>query len=351
MSLSPARLPQDALLDRRGVPDLATLRESVEAYIAMRARGISQGDFSARAQGCWGLVAHGSASLGWIDASLAAGDDDAIADAAGILGWIGVPARLAARLRELRSTLPEGEALGVVTHILPADARQSPATPANELLLGGRWEAFASNVWFIEASLDDTLRGIREGHHPSFVERLRTKPMTGTLHQLFAHLEPWAMPGWKTLVVSTKGAWTALFSQGADVYQLSVAAGALGCRHVETGFSPSVVRGGRVVQYGYAKLALTHGKTVARMLLAHQDDRWKWDVQGDALPFEETSAYRERVIAKRLDLARLNRYCAALGIRRNDASWYGPQAVLIERRNPKEGGRTMSAAEWLARHR
>jgi hypothetical protein len=233
---------------------------------------------------------------------------------------------------------------------LPQDARlDGRGVPA--LLLGGRWEAFTEQIWFLEAPLDDAIRGMREGHDPSVFPKRTVTALHGSLEELLRHLEPWAVPSSKVLLVEM-GGWSALFSQASTVYMCEVAAGALGTRCLRTIHRPRIVRDGRALSAGACIFVLSQARAVVRTLWAEHDVRWKWRADGEVQPFEDESAYASKQIAKRFDLAALERYCAALGVRRMDASAYGPRALLIEQDSSTWARRrSMSAAEWLQQHR
>jgi hypothetical protein len=70
--------------------------------------------------------------------------------------------------------------------------------------------------------------------------------------------------------------------------------------------------------------------------------------------FEEVAGYGARQIQERFDLARLNRYCEALGIRRPDSAFYTDESLLIEQdlsRWPKPPSNTLPSAQWRRQHR
>ena len=182
--------------------------------------------------------------------------------------------------------------------------------------------------------------------------------MSTTLHEplsdMVDRLEPFAVPSWKQLIVGTTGDWTAVFSQGSDIYTAQVIADRLGVASVRTHYSPHIVRGGERISYGDRAFWYSDGGGRRRTIQASFQSRWDWDLSGVPLRFEDRDAYDAKRIPDRLTLARLNDYCRALGIDRNDAAFYRPDGILVERDTSSWSRRrinTMSSARWRVTHR
>jgi hypothetical protein len=202
-------------------------------------------------------------------------------------------------------------------------------------LYDGELDAFTSKIWFIEAPYSKTVQAVKDWRR-TIQPSVTFEPVNGPLRSLLGGLEPWAANSWKQLIVATASRWTALFSQGADLYAFDVISVALGCRSVRTNYSSHVIRDGRVVRYRDTALWLTDGSRddlgplrVLRVIQATNQDRWVWELHGEPQPFEEPDLYGRRRIRDRFNLAALNRYCGALGIERASESFYGPRATLV----------------------
>lgn len=289
------------------------------------------GDFRQRADALWGLVARGTGSLEWVSSQFASQDPVRIADAAGVLMWVGVPDPWRKRLRELAELLPDGEAADNIHIALgPDPADESEASGGSGQLLDGASAPFTHSIWFVEAPLDVVVEAVRRWH----AGLGRTDDMSSLaapLPRLLDQLEPFSIPSWKQLLVETTSRWTAVFSQGSDIYTGDNAGRLLNCRSLKTTYSPHVVREGAVLNYGSRSFWLSDPASPVgyRVVNASYQSRWTWDLAGEEQPFEDVAAYTSTRIPDRFTLARLNAYCAALGIHRADSSFYGPRGVLL----------------------
>jgi hypothetical protein len=72
---------------------------------------------------------------------------------------------------------------------------------------------------------------------------------------------------------------------------------------------------------------------IREMSAINDEGRWEWTITGDVQPFEEVSRYEARRVKDRLTPEMLDRYCAALGIRAFDGSFYGNEGYLVENKN------------------
>jgi hypothetical protein len=220
----------------------------------------------------------------------------------------------------------------------------------------GAFEPFTSTIWFIEAPYQRAVGAVQEWRN-GLPGTARFDYLTGPLETLLGRLEPWAMPSWKELIVATRGGWTALFSQGSDVYTFNVVSWRLKCRSLRTNYAPHVVRGGNVVSYGDTAFWLGDGSRDdlgplygLRSVQASNQDGWVWELHGEPQLFEEPALYANRAIKNRFDLAALNRYCAAMGIERAEPTFYGPQATLVslDTSGWPQQPRTLTSAQWQA---
>lgn len=188
---------------------------------------------------------------------------------------------------------------------------------------------FTDPIWFIKAPFErvvtETTEWLNELGGRSFT-RLR-EPLPFMLH----HLEPWAMPSWKQVVVSTSAdEWTAVFSQGSDIYTANVVGARLGCLNIRTSHQPHVIHDRKIVNYGGTALWIQSGAQHTRSIQASYDTRWLWTLFGEPQPFENLDSYAAKKISDRFTLESLNQYCRALGIERDNQGFYGSDGLLIE---------------------
>jgi hypothetical protein len=67
-----------------------------------------------------------------------------------------------------------------------------------------------------------------------------------------------------------------------------------------------------------------------RHVSARKDGRpWKFFQRGEVQPFEQVEHYENKHIRDRFTLEMLESYCAAVGIRAFDPSFYGPKSFLV----------------------
>lgn len=326
------RLPQDLAVSTPGDrPDLPRWTRSVDEYAAAYERAVGNGgDVRQRADSLWGLIARGTASLEWVSRQLASQDPVHIADAAGVLMWVGVPDPWRQRLRRLADLLPDGEAADNIYVALGPDPADESETMGSGQLLDGGSAPFTNKIWFVEAPLDEVVEAVRRWH----AGLGRTDDMStlrAPLPRLLDQLEPFSIPSWKQLLVETTSRWTAVFSQGSDIYTADNAGRFLNCRVLRTNYSPHVIRAGKVVNFGDRSFWLTDPASPVghRVVQASYQSRWTWELSGEEQSFEDVAAYGSTRIPDRFTLARLNAYCAALGIHRADPSFYGPRGVLL----------------------
>lgn len=349
------RLPQDVAAgpDAALKLELSDFSGSVDDYVRAHDRALAEGDHHARARSCWGLVARGTGSLTWVQHELTSQDDERIEDAAGVLGWIGTPTTLVDALRSLLDSLPDGQAADAVAGALHRAVGVEPSsvsTAASDELFDGSFAAFTETIWFVDAPYESVVDEVTAwttelGHRTS--TRLNM-PLTSALEAL----EPWAMPSSKQLLVKTQSNWTAIFSQGGDIGTHDVIGRRLRCRSLRTSYSPHIVRDGAAISFGNCAFWMRNADDSTRSIQSSFQSRWRWDLYGEPLEFEDASAYAAKRIPDRFPLARLNAYCRALGIRRHEPGFYLPRAFLVEQdtsgwRPP----RTLSSQEWRASHR
>jgi hypothetical protein len=163
------------------------------------------------------------------------------------------------------------------------------------------------------------------------------------LKEAMLRLEPLQTPQNRYLITETRSNWTAIFSNsrgGTDVTSaVSHLCKVLGCRGVEIGCSPSLtIREANktsIVSYAATSFTLngpheTEWLNEIRHVSAMKDGGpWKFFQRGEVQPFEQVEHYENKHIRDRFTPDMLESYCAALGIRLFDGTFYGPKSFLV----------------------
>jgi hypothetical protein len=198
-----------------------------------------------------------------------------------------------------------------------------------------------TEVWFVEASYDDTVPAYREwmaGIDPE----CRLSEHRGALDALLCRLKPPVKPAGKTLLVETASPWTAVFEQsGTGADWVPHLAHVLRKRALRTSCSVHTTdESGSVSSYGDVAFWLFDGArddlplNEIRVIQANRGDAgWTWWLSGEPQPFENLDRYDERRVPRRFDRNLLVEYCLALGIR--DATESSPLTRARSRRASK----------------
>lgn len=176
----------------------------------------------------------------------------------------------------------------------------------------------------------------------------------GTLDELLQKLVPLTIPPTKELLTRTVSQWTAYFDNGAQggepSNRVSFLARILKCRGVAITCVPDIEgKTGRGIPGGIifnllapeSRYFLNYERSVGVL----NDGKWKFIDEGSSQPFEQPDSYKNRRIKDRFSPALLEEYCAALGIRAADPSFYGPHGSILERVHPQWGGVKLSLLE------
>ncbi len=360
------RLPIDVLAsgsDRQRRPDPSAFPLSVEEYGRQHAKALQGGLFADRAMALWGLIAHGDAAIPWCRDALSSVDTELKGDALSVLAWVDIPADLLPALTLLLDQLPESELRDAVYTALPGsviatrDAEEDAVdSPAQEgLPLAGSMDPFTQTIYFLRASYEDTVKA----RHQAWKSREAMTEHQGPLPRLLALLEPFSHAHWKALIVECQCDWTAVFDQGADLTNTAHFATELRTLGVRTEYSPHVRRDGRIIRYGATALWMTDGSRTdlrplcgLRSIQASYQSGWQWDLSGELQAWEEPERYARKLVRERFDLALMNQYCRALGIRREEAAFYGPRATLFAQDTSRWPNRpnAMPSEEWRREH-
>ncbi|MFS0735306.1 hypothetical protein ABC304_07725 [Microbacterium sp. 1P10UB] len=355
-SARPDRQPQDIFVNvgADGTPDLSEFDQTVSDYADAYAEALASEDFRARTAASWGLVARGKESLSWVRAGLTSSNMDWVEDAGGVLSWIGATRADLRVLRPLLRSLPDGEARDVVAMVIDVIQGPEPGVqppPPSQLLLDGEFDRFTEAIWYVNAPFDVVAQEMT-----AWLTDLGNRTFTPIhldLPNALDQLEPWRPSGGKQLLVQTDSNWTAIFSQSGDgLESYEYVGGRLGVSRVRTAYSPHIVRDRAIINYGGCAFWYRAGDGTPRSLQASYQSRWDWDAYGEPLAFEDQDLYTAKKVADRFTLSTLNGYCLALGIRRNDPSFYLPNALLIEEHYPATPGLIgLTKSQWLSEYR
>jgi hypothetical protein len=217
-----------------------------------------------------------------------------------------------------------------------ADGASFPA------LLGGRLAPLTFSVGFLEQPLgqiaDVYLPWTRKNHG-----RVTATPVEGDLATVLSQLEPLVTPPRRTLFVATASPWTAYFDNGSHGPDprppISYLALQLRCRGLHTTCVRNTMRKDEstgkwrgvygAVQFEMFARERREFLNCERAVGVTNDGRWIFDDSGTPQPFEESERYSARKITDRFTPEMLERYCAALGIRLFDETFYSGPGWLV----------------------
>jgi hypothetical protein len=228
--------------------------------------------------------------------------------------------------------------------------------------MSDRLAPITSSIGFLRAPLDIVAAGLTAWRRDLHGD-VATRPLSGSLTDLVAHLEP--LTGGsaaRELLVSTGSpTWTAVFDCSLTGIDADAAVRQLCLRLGRTGVAITAVphtlgtgletqgRYGAVQMTLYGPLTTAWLNQVRSISVAHDGTRWRFDVDGTEQDFETPSAYTRRRVRDRFTADMLAEYCAALGIEPFDEAFYGPSAVLLTSDAPTApDGKVLRLAEAQA---
>lgn len=220
-------------------------------------------------------------------------------------------------------------------------------------LLGGRYAPITDAVGFLEASLSQVVEA--DERWRVSIGGYAGQPISGTLPALLDALPPLTGPLLRYVWVRTSAGWTAYFDNfvnGSDTFgPISYLTQQLGCRGVTIGCRAGTRKRGSAVSFGLYGPEQTEWLNLVRAVSAVQDQgRWEWTATGTVQPFEEVERYQQRRVRDRLTPDMLARYCAALGIRPFDETFFGEGGYMVENRNVRGSVRTETLQQARAWH-
>lgn len=229
-------------------------------------------------------------------------------------------------------------------------------------LLNDRFAPITSSVGFLEAPLDsvaETLVAWRRSH-----EWFRGQPQlvaVASVDQPFpeclARLEPLTVGSRsRELLLETQTRWVAYFDNnhdGTDPAAVGYLPTKLHCQSLFVTCVPDTFDENRkpAGRYGGVQFQLfgpepnpilNYVRTIGAI---HDGDRWAFDTGGVPQPFEQPERYRARRIRDRFTAEMLEEYCAALGVRYFDPTFYGSRGVLVEDTRPPRKAKSLSTVQ------
>lgn len=220
----------------------------------------------------------------------------------------------------------------------------------NKLLFGDRYAPTTRGVVFFDVRMDELLTELeswaRQIARGGLVDVLR---VPGKFEESLVALLPMTAAGERELLVSTKSSWNAYFNNhllGTDGSAASsVLSKRLGCRSLyirasdrlgprdeANGYMPSL--GGLDFKY------MESGETRRYVGLLY-DTKWQFTTIGRPLPCEDTDAYENPRVSKRLSFEQLCTVADWFGLHPFDEDFYlpaGTEAWLVARDSSKVRG-------------
>jgi hypothetical protein len=178
--------------------------------------------------------------------------------------------------------------------------------------------------------------------------------------QALQRLEPLTTPLDRYLLVETRSAWVAIFSNGLRVNDVSSPVGylptLLDCRGLQVSCVPdrsSVAGKDGLRIYGNVSFTL-YGpeKTdfinrIRHVSVMNDVSGWEFAAGGQVQPYEQVENYERRKVVERFTPEMLESYCNAIGIELFDSSFYGGSSLLSQKniKRPALRGLAMSIDE------
>ena len=178
------------------------------------------------------------------------------------------------------------------------------------------------------------------------------KPVDRPFPEILRSLEPLTQVGRvRELFLATDSSWTAYFDNGVVIREriapVTLLCQQLECRGLVAECTPSMddapIRA-ESVQFELIAPHPTHCLNHLRTIYATKESRnWCFGASGPVQPYERPERYAERRIADRFTPEMLEEYCAAIGIRYFDETFYGSRGILIHL-SPSSRGWTFETA-------
>ncbi|MCX6317004.1 MAG: hypothetical protein NTW29_06920 [Bacteroidetes bacterium] len=224
-------------------------------------------------------------------------------------------------------------------------------------LLQDKYYPITSSVVFMETGLENVCIAFYNWQQKLISDMasgysLDKKEIRGTLDEALSTLLPlYTHEPRRHLFVPTRSSWVACFNNfvlGTDGGSLTgYLSTILQCRSlliqsVEdtlTDNGPSAKRRyGAMVFDLHGPVIENYQNTIRKISLVNEGKKWIFYQQGEALPFENTSQYTEKLVKNKFNQATLHKYATEMGLDPFNPAFYlptdGPAAVLIEKNGP-----------------
>jgi len=235
-----------------------------------------------------------------------------------------------------------------------------PLSLQMKTLLDDRFAPITSSVGFLEAPLDSiakTLVAWRRTH-----EWFRKQPQLvtadgfdQTFPECLRRLEPLGSHE-RELLLETRSPWVAYFDsghRGTDPSAVGFLPTQLRCRGLFVSCIPDTYdeKAKPPGRYGAVQFhlfgpdpnpILNYLRTIDAV---HDGDRWVFETSGNAQTFEHPERYQARRVRDRFTAEMLDDYCAALGIRYFDPTFYGSRGFLVEDTRPDRMSKSLAAVQ------
>ncbi len=228
-------------------------------------------------------------------------------------------------------------------------------------LLDNRFAPITFHVGFVECPVADLAQEFtrwRQETDDKFGTRIESSLLSASLPDAFLRLEPLTTPLDRYLLIETRSAWTAVFSNGLrvnDVFSpVSSLPTLLGCRGLAVMSVPDrSTKGAKdgVQVWGAVAFALygSH-KTgwlnrIRHIAVTNDVSGRQFTEDGEIQQYEQVENYRKRKVIDRFTVEMLDTYCRALGIEVFDASFYGGQCLVSHTATTTPPGPAMSISE------
>jgi hypothetical protein len=228
-------------------------------------------------------------------------------------------------------------------------------------LLGNEFAPVTFTCGFVECPFVELSQAFARWQNvldAKFGTRTELSSFRAPLSEGLLRLDPLTTPLDRHLLIETRSAWTAIFSNGLranDVFSpVSYLPTVLKCRGLEVVCIPDRSdRGAKnaLRVYGAVVFALYGPKKtdwlnrIRRVAVTNDVDGWEFAAEGEAQPYEQPENYRKRKVVDRFTVEMLESYCAALGIRLSDSNFYGGQCLVSHTKRAAPPGPTMSLLE------
>lgn len=237
-------------------------------------------------------------------------------------------------------------------------------------LLDNRYAPITSEIGFLECPSSKAAGAFQDWESPLLAERgmrLNRREVAGDLPARIEHLLPLTSgEARRYLFLPTASTWTAYLdngSNGTDVFSaVSFLATRIGCRGLRAVSVPHTIRKtptGELGRYGATILEVyspdstgCHFLNIRRSISAANDGgRWRFDANGETLPFERLEWYKARQIRDRFTPEMLDEYLQNFGIQLFSPDFYNVQepGYLIGKEGPcPVGSKTFSLEDVRA---